>query len=137
MPYIICVERDGEGNVLPEQRSLAERAHHPDELTADCGLAVDVDYYLAQQVSSPAGILSLRCYQPQCDVGFTRQITGHQGMRQPVCTERPIAQPCRCGLSRPCQTGLEMNLVVPCLCSPSVWGCSQQLGIICSVRQHA
>ena len=55
VPYIICVERDGEGSVLPEQKSLAERAHHPDELTADSGLAVDVDYYLAQQVRSPAG----------------------------------------------------------------------------------
>ena len=82
VPYIICVERDGEGNVLPEQKSVAERAHHPDELTADAGLAVDVDYYLAQQVNAPS-----LCRRAGCQVvplymmgGFTREIKGHQGM---------------------------------------------------------
>ena len=98
VPYIICVERDAEGNVLPEQKSLAERANHPDELTADSGLAVDVDYYLTQQVSSPAGTQSVRWYQTHSDVGFTRQIKGHLNMQQPVRADRPIAQACTCRL---------------------------------------
>ncbi|KAG2500449.1 hypothetical protein HYH03_002016 [Edaphochlamys debaryana] len=62
VPYIICVERapaapgpDG-ANPAPTPAapaaagSLAERARHPDELREQQSLAVDVEYYLAQQV---------------------------------------------------------------------------------------
>ena len=52
MPYIICVEKDGEGNAVSNQKGLAERAHHPEEINAASDLlAVDAEYYLTQQVS--------------------------------------------------------------------------------------
>ncbi|GLC52568.1 hypothetical protein PLESTB_000644200 [Pleodorina starrii] len=78
VPYIICVERpreatavapaadgaatatDGSAAAAPAPAapslsggcsgSLAERARHPDELRENPGLAVDVEYYLAQQI---------------------------------------------------------------------------------------
>lgn len=68
VPYVICVERqqqqqDG-GAAAPEggaageggakgpsaSGSLAERARHPEELRENSSLAVDVEYYLTQQV---------------------------------------------------------------------------------------
>lgn len=50
MPYIICVEKDSEGNLSGAQKGLAERAHHPDEINAASSLAIDAEYYLTQQV---------------------------------------------------------------------------------------
>lgn len=52
VPYIICVEKDSEGNVSAAQKGLAERAHHPEEINAASSLAVDAEYYLTQQVST-------------------------------------------------------------------------------------
>lgn len=51
VPYIICVEKDSEGHVSANQKGLAERAHHPEEINAASTLAVDAEYYLTQQVS--------------------------------------------------------------------------------------
>lgn len=51
VPYIICVEKDTEGNLAGNQKGLAERAHHPEEVNAAPDLlAVDAEYYLTQQV---------------------------------------------------------------------------------------
>ncbi len=69
MPYVICVERQpqqqqdggaaaaeggaaGEGGAKAPSSSgpLAERARHPEELRENPNLAVDVEYYLTQQV---------------------------------------------------------------------------------------
>ncbi|GFR41815.1 hypothetical protein Agub_g2585, partial [Astrephomene gubernaculifera] len=66
VPYIICVERtpppaaaagaDAEGAAAAAPSSgaasgsLAERARHPEELRENAGLAVDVEYYLTQQI---------------------------------------------------------------------------------------
>ena len=50
VPYVICVEKDGEGNVSSNQKGLAERAHHPEEVNAASNLAIDAEYYLTQQV---------------------------------------------------------------------------------------
>ncbi len=44
------MERNAEGAVLSADRSLAERAHHPDEIASTPGLAVDAEYYLGEQV---------------------------------------------------------------------------------------
>lgn len=53
VPYIICVEKDAEGNLAGGQKGLAERAHHPEEVNAAPHLlAIDAEYYLTQQVSS-------------------------------------------------------------------------------------
>ena len=52
VPYIMCVEKDSEGHVSTNQKGLAERAHHPEEINAASNLAVDAEYYLTQQVSS-------------------------------------------------------------------------------------
>lgn len=51
VPYIICVERNEEGQVVTDaSKSLAERAYHPEEVNATPRLAVDNEYYLANQV---------------------------------------------------------------------------------------
>ena len=51
VPYIICVEKDTEGNLAGNQKGLAERAHHPEEVNAAPDLlAIDAEYYLTQQV---------------------------------------------------------------------------------------
>jgi hypothetical protein len=67
VPYIICVERpkeaaaddaaaapvpaaDGAAAGVGCSGSLAERARHPEELRDNPSLAVDIEYYLAQQV---------------------------------------------------------------------------------------
>ncbi len=50
VPYVICVEKDSDGNVTANQKGLAERAHHPEEINAASNLAVDAEYYLTQQV---------------------------------------------------------------------------------------
>ena len=50
VPYIICVEKDSEGHVTANQKGLAERAHHPEEINAASNLAIDAEYYLTQQV---------------------------------------------------------------------------------------
>ncbi|KAL3140235.1 hypothetical protein ABBQ38_004509 [Trebouxia sp. C0009 RCD-2024] len=50
VPYIICVEKDSEGNLSGNQKGLAERAHHPEEINAASNLAIDAEYYLTQQV---------------------------------------------------------------------------------------
>lgn len=50
VPYIICVEKDSEGNMSAAQKGLAERAHHPEEINAASSLAIDAEYYLTQQV---------------------------------------------------------------------------------------
>ena len=54
MPYVICVEVGADGRPAAGAASgkgLAQRAHHPDEIRASDGrLALDVEYYLAQQV---------------------------------------------------------------------------------------
>lgn len=50
VPYIICVEKDSEGNLSGNQKGLAERAHHPEEINATSNLAIDAEYYLTQQV---------------------------------------------------------------------------------------
>ena len=50
VPYIICVEKDSEGNLSSAQKGLAERAHHPEEINAASSLAIDAEYYLTQQV---------------------------------------------------------------------------------------
>ena len=50
VPYVICVEKDAEGNVGANQKGLAERAHHPEEINAASHLAIDAEYYLTQQV---------------------------------------------------------------------------------------
>ena len=53
MPYVICVEVGVDGQAASGTASgkgLAQRAHHPDEIRASEGrLALDVEYYLAQQ----------------------------------------------------------------------------------------
>ena len=60
-----------------------------------------------------------------CNVGFIRQIKGHQGMWQPVRAERPIALPGMCGLfwatpGRPGGApGGEMPVLSLCLWVPS------------------
>lgn len=53
VPYIICVEKDSEGNLSGNQKGLAERAHHPEEINAASNLAIDAEYYLTQQVGIP------------------------------------------------------------------------------------
>ena len=79
MPYIICVERDpaaaaaaavaaadGSGATATAiaaaaataaacSGGLADRARHPEELRDQSQLAVDVEYYLAQQVGGRGG----------------------------------------------------------------------------------
>ena len=50
MPYVICVEKDSEGQLVSNQKGLAERAHHPEEINAASNLAIDAEYYLTQQV---------------------------------------------------------------------------------------
>ena len=51
MPYIICVERSEDGQSLVESsKSLAERAHHPEEVSGNPRLTVDANYYLSNQV---------------------------------------------------------------------------------------
>jgi DNA polymerase alpha subunit A len=56
VPYVICVEVNEEGAVLPrESKGLAERAFHPEEVNANPALRVDTDYYLAQQVGTGLG----------------------------------------------------------------------------------
>ena len=52
VPYVICVEKDAEGNLTANQKGLAERAHHPEEINAASNLAIDAEYYLTQQVCS-------------------------------------------------------------------------------------
>jgi hypothetical protein len=59
VPYIICVEKeegDPETQVTGDRPSkgVAERAYHPDEVTANGNIMPDLDYYLAQQASTPA-----------------------------------------------------------------------------------
>jgi hypothetical protein len=50
VPYIICVEVDGEGQIRQGGPSgLAERAYHREELAANPALRVDTEYYLAHQ----------------------------------------------------------------------------------------
>ena len=52
VPYIICVEKDSDGNAVSNQKGLAERAHHPEEINAASDvLAIDAEYYLTQQVT--------------------------------------------------------------------------------------
>ncbi|KAF9116488.1 DNA polymerase alpha catalytic subunit [Mortierella sp. AM989] len=49
VPYVICIDENS-----PTQRgSYAERAYHPDEVTAESGLTIDFEYYLNQQVHPP------------------------------------------------------------------------------------
>ena len=51
MPYIICVERSEDGQSLMESsKGLAERAHHPEEVSGNPRLTVDANYYLSNQV---------------------------------------------------------------------------------------
>ena len=54
VPYVICVEVGEDGQSVAGTASgkgLAQRAHHPDEIRGSGGkLALDVEYYLAQQV---------------------------------------------------------------------------------------
>lgn len=53
VPYIICVEKGEDGQQKAEQsRGLAERAYHPEEVNASSSLAVDAQYYLANQVKT-------------------------------------------------------------------------------------
>ena len=58
MPYVICVEVGDDGQAAAggaHGKGLAQRAYHPDEIRAANGkLALDVEYYLAQQARSPA-----------------------------------------------------------------------------------
>lgn len=61
VPYIICVEKDGEGNVSAAQKGLAERAHHPEEINAASSLAIDAEYYLTQQVSTSSLLAVASC----------------------------------------------------------------------------
>eukprot|EP00884_Botryococcus_braunii_P011316 jgi/Botrbrau1/20185/Bobra.0173s0083.2 len=55
VPYIICIAKeDGEAATLTSgerpSKGVAERAYHPDEVTASSNIVPDLDYYLAQQV---------------------------------------------------------------------------------------
>ena len=51
MPYIICVERSENGqSIVESSKSLAERAHHPEEVSGNPRLTVDANYYLSNQV---------------------------------------------------------------------------------------
>ncbi|KAK9810187.1 hypothetical protein WJX72_006462 [[Myrmecia] bisecta] len=50
VPYIICIERGEDGKPLAHGKGLAERAYHPDEMKENPKLAVDVEYYLTQQL---------------------------------------------------------------------------------------
>lgn len=51
IPYIFCLEPDGESNSKSGQ---ADRAHHPDELRKhDSELKIDYDHYLALQILPP------------------------------------------------------------------------------------
>ena len=67
VPYIICVTRDEQGQATPDSASLplAQRAYHIEELQGNAGLAVDVQYYLAQQVilNNSWGFSASCCYQ--------------------------------------------------------------------------
>ena len=82
VPYVICVEKDAEGNVGPNQKGLAERAHHPEEINAASNLAVDAEYYLAQQVCFPEAVKSPTLllqfqpflYLPICDFDWLNQL---------------------------------------------------------------
>jgi DNA polymerase alpha subunit A len=53
VPYVICVEVGADGQAAAggaHGKGLAQRAYHPDEIrAADGRLALDVEYYLAQQ----------------------------------------------------------------------------------------
>ena len=50
VPYIICVKKAEDGSI-EATKGLAERAHHPEEITDNPQLTVDNEYYLGQQVS--------------------------------------------------------------------------------------
>lgn len=50
VPYIICVEKDEEGNVLAGSKGIAERAYHLEEIKENPLLDIDKEYYLVQQV---------------------------------------------------------------------------------------
>ena len=51
VPYVICVEYDEEGNALPVEKGLADRAYGPDEVSSSEGrLRIDIQYYIAQQI---------------------------------------------------------------------------------------
>ena len=50
VPYVISVEKDAEGNTAAAQKGLADRAKHPEEISAASNLAIDAEYYLTQQV---------------------------------------------------------------------------------------
>ena len=69
MPYIICVEKDSDGNLSGNQKGLAERAHHPEEINAASSLAIDAEYYLTQQVTAPycsATVAALTIHHVPC-----------------------------------------------------------------------
>lgn len=73
VPYIICVERSEDGQVKEQQsKGLAERAFHPEEVNGNPNLAVDANYYLANQVcnivfpeSRFLGIAAFQCSKSQ------------------------------------------------------------------------
>ena len=62
VPYVICVEVGADGQAAAggaHGKGLAQRAYHPDEIrAADGRLALDVEYYLAQQ-ACPASCLKV------------------------------------------------------------------------------
>ena len=62
MPYVVCVGVDAETGAVKGdgKQPLAERAYHPEEVRESNGaLAVDIDFYLAQQAR--AGVADGSC----------------------------------------------------------------------------
>lgn len=72
MPYIICVEKDNEGNLSANQKGLAERAHHPEEINAASSLAIDAEYYLTQQVCTSQQRHSSHANHTSCAPSFAK-----------------------------------------------------------------
>lgn len=86
VPYIICVEKDAEGQLAANQKGLAERARHPEEVNAAPDLlAIDAEYYLTQQVTSQSATCLCCLLQQsnpaaavlaQCYICWFHEITG-------------------------------------------------------------
>lgn len=112
VPYIICINQavageEGAGEAAPVQKSLAERAYHPEELRSSDSLVVDAEYYLGQQVHP---VVSRLCSPIEgTNPGHLAECLGLDSSR---CGLRVPCPPCARSmrpLSRPAGTGRRRN----------------------------
>ncbi len=72
VPYIICVELDDQGQQKESTGGLADRAYHRDELAANSNLRVDVEYYLANQVTHLTAVFYNAAKEASSEAGSTQ-----------------------------------------------------------------